>query len=191
LFKVDEVILAHGQTPTNRVDLILLHVASLSETEPHLRKGDDIFALYFIYTFALALLLNQTHDLLDLVLAEPRKGLLLLELQRLDELHLLAEQQDDQADDLLIDALFDGDAAVPLQPYSGDVLQWLDGGRVDEVEETHEVHPLLVPIEPEEYLHLVLRLGNAVFLEHLEDVSAGDESLSPGDVVEEREGVEV
>lgn len=122
LFQVDEIILAHGESSANGVDFILLHIASLSQAEPHLGKGDYILALNLIYALALSFLLDHTHDLFDLMLAQSGEGFLLLELKRLDELNLLAEQQDHQADDLLIDALLDRDSAVSLQPHRRDVL---------------------------------------------------------------------
>lgn len=125
------------------------------------------------------------------MLAQSRKSLLLLYLQRLDELDLFTKQQDHQTHDLLIHSLLNRNATVSLQADSRNILEGLNGGRVNEVEETHEVYPLLVPIQSEQYLHLVFRLANAVFLQHLQDVPAGDESLSPRDIVEEREGMEV
>jgi hypothetical protein len=109
----------------------------------------------------------------------------------LDEFYLLAEQQDHEADDFLIDALFDRDAAVPLQTDSRDVLQGLDGGGIDEVEEADEVHSLLVSVQPEQDLDFIIRLRDAVLLQHLQDMPPGDQPLTSRDVVEERQWMEV
>ena len=191
LFEVDEVVLAHRQPPADGVDLVFLQVARLAQAEPHFCEGDHVFALDLVYAFALALLFDHAHDLLDLVLAQAGEGFLLAHLQALDELDLLAQQQHQQADDLLIYALFDGNATVSLQTHCRYVLQGLYGRRVDEIEEAHEVHFLLIAVESKQNLDLIFGLSDAIFFQNLEDVSSGDESFSPGDVVEECEWMEI
>ena len=144
-----------------------------------------------VYALAFALLLDHAHDLLDLVLAQAGEGFLLAQFQALDELDLLAQQQHQQTDDFLVYALLDGNPAVSLQPHRRNVLQGLDGGRVDEIEEAHEVHLLLVAVQSEQDLHFIFSLGDAILFQNLQDVSSGDESFSPRDVVEECEWVEI
>lgn len=99
-------------------------------------------------------------------------------LQLLDELHFLAQQQDQQANDLLIHAFFDRDSAVLLESDSGDVLEWLNGRRVNVVQKPYEIYLFLVSVQSEQYLDLIIGLDNSVFLEYLQRVFASDESFS-------------
>lgn len=126
LFQTDEVVLPHRKLTANRIYLVLLQVAALPQTNPHLAEGDHTLALDLVHRLRLSLLLYQLQELLHLALAHPREVLLLEILQILDEFDLLGQEENRQAHDLLVDRLLDGDATVLLQSDCGDVFEGFD-----------------------------------------------------------------
>lgn len=81
MFKVDKIILPHGKSSADGIDLILLHVTSLPQAKSHLSKGDDILTLDLIYTLTLSFSFDHPHDFFDLMLAQSRESLLFVELK--------------------------------------------------------------------------------------------------------------
>jgi hypothetical protein len=65
----------------------------------------------------------------------------------LDEFYLFAKQKDYQTDNLLIHSFLDGNATVALESHCRNILEGLDGGRVDEVEEANKVHLFLITVQ--------------------------------------------
>jgi hypothetical protein len=147
--------------------------------------------LDFIERFRLSFLFDQLHQLLYLILGQFREIVLLVILQFLDVLNLLGKQEDGEANNFLVDSFLDRNAAVFLESDGRDVLQGFDAGRIDVVEEVGEVNFFFVSVESKQYFDLFIGLREVIFIKKHENTSSGDGSITPRDIVEQRQRMEI